>query len=52
MTKVAELLTPQEQRRIAQIRANIEMWSAETDTSTWEAPFLLGIIDRMASRKA
>jgi hypothetical protein len=37
-----------ETKRLADIRMQVLTWSIETDTSTWEAPFLIKIIDEQA----
>lgn len=44
-------LNVDEQQRLAGIRAALERYRAEgIDVSSWEAEFLLGIIDRMAGQ--
>lgn len=47
---MADLLTRRERVRIEQIRRNIiRQERAGADTSTWEAPFFLHVIDRLTS---
>lgn len=46
------VLTKTEQKRLADIRASAIKWGAVKDTSTWETPFLLEIIDRMTEERA
>ncbi len=38
-------MSPQDQDRLADIRQKSLTWSALQDTSSWEAPFLLRLLD-------
>lgn len=41
-------MSPKDQSRLAAIRQQILAWSAPFDTSSWEAPFLLRLLDEKA----
>lgn len=44
-------LTPSEKSRIAQIRRGLRKFKRQgVDTSSWEAEFFLGILDRFTGR--
>lgn len=38
-------LTPQQTRRLEYIRTQMNEWKTRCNTSTWESPFLLQVID-------
>lgn len=45
-------MTPDEQDRLAQIRANVEKWRAliGDEVNFWEATFLIGLLDRKEAK--
>lgn len=43
-------MTKTDQERLADIRARQLLWDIETDTQSWEVPFLLRVIDDLVFR--
>jgi len=41
-------MTPEDQVRLAQIRAQVEKWkSLRLDAATWDSAFLISIVDKL-----